>query len=315
LTTPVLHWIYPARILQAEARAAEARRAFSVLVPVALPENGPALARLAATLVDPPDAGGKLFALHLKRPADHEAYRTGLEEIETAHTLALAPLLAEAKTHKTAVEPVSFVTRDVAADIAAVAAANQVGLIIMGFHKPVFGKTILGGTVHRVMTQCDTDVAVFVDRGFASARRILVPFLGSAHDRLSMQLAARIARNTGAEVTVLHVVPAARDGSPTDAKTVVSRAFDDPAAAKKVALRVIEERSPVAAVLREAKDFDLVIIGVSERWGLESHLFGWRPERIARESPTSLLIVRRHETRSSSASEPVAAPQPATLSS
>ena len=33
----------------------------------------------------------------------------------------------------------------------------------------------------------------------------------------------------------------------------------------------------------------------SEEWGLESHLFGMRPERIAASCPTSLLIVRAHE--------------------
>jgi hypothetical protein len=35
------------------------------------------------------------------------------------------------------------------------------------------------------------------------------------------------------------------------------------------------------------------VIGVEEEWGLESHLFGWRPERVARECPASMLIVRK----------------------
>jgi nucleotide-binding universal stress UspA family protein len=45
--------------------------------------------------------------------------------------------------------------------------------------------------------------------------------------------------------------------------------------------------------LKQAAGFDLVILGIAEEWGLESHLFGWRPERIARDSPASLMIVRR----------------------
>lgn len=36
-----------------------------------------------------------------------------------------------------------------------------------------------------------------------------------------------------------------------------------------------------------------MVIGVSEEWGLAPHRFGWQPERIASESPTSLLIVRK----------------------
>ena len=77
----------------------------------------------------------------------------------------------------------------------------------MGFHKPVFGQAILGGTVHRVMTASDSDVAVFVDRGLKSAKNILAPYLGGKHDRLALDLAGRIARNGNASLTILHVVP------------------------------------------------------------------------------------------------------------
>ena len=42
----------------------------------------------------------------------------------------------------------------------------------MGFHKPVFGRGILGGTVHKMLTHCQADVAIFVDRGFRQARKI-----------------------------------------------------------------------------------------------------------------------------------------------
>ena len=49
----------------------------------------------------------------------------------------------------------------------------------------------------------------------------------------------------------------------------------------------------MGVVLHQSQLADLVIIGVAEEWGLESHLFGWRPERIARDCPSSLLIVRK----------------------
>jgi nucleotide-binding universal stress UspA family protein len=158
----------------------------------------------------------------------------------------------------------------------------------------VFGKTILGGTVHRVLSECETNVAVFVDRGMRQTRRLLVPYLGSRHDRLAMELASRIGRNTGASVTVLHVVPPKRTSNvrTLDAKNMVDRVFQDPSQPAPVEFKVLEHDSPVGAVLRESSGYDLVVIGVAEEWGLESHLFGWRPERIARDCPTSMLIVR-----------------------
>ena len=57
--------------------------------------------------------------------------------------------------------------------------------------------------------------------------------------------------------------------------------------------KVVEDDSPVDAVLREAEQADLVVIGVAEEWGLESQVIGFRPQRIAMESPKPLLIVRK----------------------
>ncbi len=37
-----------------------------------------------------------------------------------------------------------------------------------------------------------------------------------------------------------------------------------------------------------------MVVGVAEEWGLESHLFGFRPQRIAQASACSLLLVRKH---------------------
>ena len=294
LTTPVLYWLFPTHRPGAEARAAaERKRGFSVLIPVANPESGAALSRVAGLLLSADDSGGGIVALHLRRPTEHEAYRSGLPELETPEEESLEPLLAEAQQRNLAVDAVSFVSRDVAGDIAAVAKDRAVDLVLIGFHKPVFGKTILGGTVHRVMSQTETDVAVYVDRGIREFKKILVPYLGGSHDRLAMELAHRMARNTKAEVTVLHVVPPERAGR-LDAKTQFDRVFTDPQTGAAAVFKVVQDRSPAGAVLRAAREYDLVVIGVSEEWGLESHLFGWRPERIARESNASLLIVRRH---------------------
>ena len=79
LTTPILHWIYPARLFGVAEADAKARRTeppktsyFSTLIPVSLPESGVSLARLAGMLIGAKQAaveaaGGTLFALHLRR--------------------------------------------------------------------------------------------------------------------------------------------------------------------------------------------------------------------------------------------------------
>jgi Kef-type K+ transport system membrane component KefB/nucleotide-binding universal stress UspA family protein len=304
MTTPLLNLVYPRKPFGVGRETAsgggraevEAPRGYSVLIPVSLPKSGGPLVQLADTLIGADREHSRLLAIHLRKPADHEAYRSGLDEASPGQDEALAPLLAQARGRSIPVEQTSFLSRDVPGDIATAAKEQRVDLVLMGFHKPVFGKTILGGTVHRVLQQCECDVAIFVDRGFRTARRVLVPYLGSGHDRLALELAARMARSTDVQVTVLHIVPPmrGRDMRTINAvKETVGALFRDATERASLTFRLIEDESPVGVVLHQSQTADLVIIGVAEEWGLESHLFGWRPERIARDCPSSLLIVRK----------------------
>lgn len=314
LSTPLLYMVYPERLLLAglaRVTVDSAKRIFTVLVPVSDPRSGGPLLRLADMLCGARDEPRRLLALHLRRANDHEAYQAAVDVKSIESDAVLTPVLDDARQSGVIVEPISFVGHDIADDIADVAMARQVNLVLMGFHKPVIGTAILGGTVHRVLTTIPSDVAVFVNRGLDSPpKRLLVPYLGSSHDRLAIELAGRIARSTGAETVVLHVVPPnrAEDGSILGAEREVDRIHPDPSTRSLVQFKVREHHSPVAAVLAEARDADLVVIGVAEEWGLESQLFGWRSQRIAMECPTSLLIVRK-STRPSASTSALAATQ------
>src|SRR5439155_18670574 len=188
LTTPILNWVYPERLFGPEVAPAPPAGAkkYTVLIPVADPESGVPLLRLAAALGGKTD-NRRVLALHLRRPIDREAYRAGLDEVSHTVDPTLDPLMALAKLQKIEVEPISFVSRDVPDDIASIARSRQANLLLMGFHRPVFGSAILGGTVHRVLTTAPADVAILVNRNDDPPKRILVPYLGSAHDRLALE--------------------------------------------------------------------------------------------------------------------------------
>ncbi|HSV13075.1 MAG TPA: cation:proton antiporter, partial [Tepidisphaeraceae bacterium] len=296
LTTPILQLVYPQKRME-EEQIVDTGGGYSVLIPVSFPASGPPLVQLANAITGSDNQDRHIFALYLKRPVDRDAYRFGIDQEEAPEKIeALQPLLSEAKAHKIPVTPVAFTSRDVASDIARTARLRNVDLILMGFHNPVYTSSILGGTVHRVMTGSDNDVAIYVDRGVAAPRNILIPYLGSKHDRLAMELAGRMARNAQVSVTVLHVVqPGRAEGeSAINAKAATDRVFNDPTQPMPVTMRTMKGDSPVDVVVEQAKEFDLVIIGVAEEWGLESQLLGFRAERIAQDVACSLLIVRKH---------------------
>jgi Kef-type K+ transport system membrane component KefB/nucleotide-binding universal stress UspA family protein len=286
LTTPALHWILPRKLMEKET-VPDTGGGYSVLIPVSMPSSGGSLLQLADALTGADDTERQIFALALRPPQYRDAYRSALNFNEPAENIdSLQPLLDEAKKREVTVTPVSFVSRDIPSDISRTARLRGVDLILMGFHNPVYTSSILGGTVHRVLTGSDSDVAIFVDRSIGVPKKVLVPYRGSKHDRLALELASRMGRNVKATVTVLHVV------QPGSAPT--EQVFSDPSQPQPVTMKTVEGTSPVDVVVEQAKDFDLVVIGVAEEWGLESQLLGFRAERIAREVACSLLIVRKH---------------------
>jgi nucleotide-binding universal stress UspA family protein len=155
----------------------------------------------------------------------------------------------------------------------------------MGWHKPVLSQSILSGTVRTVMEEAQADVAVYVPRHFRAWRRVLVPWLGEVHDQAALELARRLAAHGPTEIEVLQVVdpaapPAAQPPAPSSEGA-------------GLLVRRVESEDPIDAVVEETqRGYDLVVLGATESLGLEPSLFGARHERIARECPASLLIVR-----------------------
>jgi Kef-type K+ transport system membrane component KefB/nucleotide-binding universal stress UspA family protein len=277
-TTPALAGLYPAERFREEL-AVSPSAAKGVLVAVALPHSGPLLLDVAASLADGGDA--PLYALHLARPPERGTLGVGVGAAP-GDGAALKPALAHARQRGLQVRPLTFVSRSPADDIRDVARAKGAGLIVLGWHKPVWSRTVLGGTVQAVMREADVDVCVFIDRGLAwPPRRVLVPYAGSPQDAVALRLAARIAQRHSATLTVLAVV---RPGAPLPALG----ALEPPPV-----IRMVESSSPVAAVLAAAATHDLTILGIGEGWQLAPHVFGLRSERIAVECPSSLLIVSR----------------------
>ncbi len=289
MTAPLLHLLQRGGVPDA-ARPATDDRVFSVLIPVARPESGGPLLGLAAWITGG-EAKRRVVALTLDRMSGADLYggvSGPIEHLRPAE--ALEPLLLQARERNLSVEPMSYFSRDVPSDIARVARVVNSDLVLIGHHQPVFGRALLGGIVHRVLTTADCDVAVYVERGMQKPTRILVPFMNSSHDRLALDIAGKIAKSTGASISIIHV-----SQQPADVThPVVERAFKDPTQKQAVTIKIVPGDSPAEAILAEISDHDLVVIGVAEEWGLESSLLGMRPERIAQECPASMLIVRKY---------------------
>ncbi|MGE0823313.1 MAG: cation:proton antiporter [Candidatus Binatia bacterium] len=293
MTTPALTLIYPRDRWGTEVRTfATPAQGVPVLVPVALAHSGPALLEVAVAIAE--GERPLIYALHLSRPLERGTLGARALESPSVKHDALALLMTHAQARGVDVHPLAFLSRTPGADICDVAQAKGVGLIVMGWHKPVFSQAILGGTVQQVMHGSRADVAVFVDKDCPfPPRHILLPYTGTAHDRAALGIAARIGCRYRAQVTLLHIVRPGRlhPHLEQEVQSQLAQEFPEPHGATTRFI-VVEGDDPVAAVLQAAVGYDLTILGVGEEWQLEPHVFGLRSERIATQCPSSLLIVR-----------------------
>jgi Kef-type K+ transport system membrane component KefB/nucleotide-binding universal stress UspA family protein len=300
MTTPLLEWIYPTHVMardlidvdtkekeplgstSMELAAVKVEGAAShehrVLVCIAHATAGPDLMAMAKLVATPP-----ALALHLvSAQRQSELIDSGGDPAEL-----MAPAREHAEEIGLPVRVLSFVSTAPATDICRVAAVRDVSLILLGWHKPVLSQTLLGGVVHEVMQEASATVGVFVDRGLESVKSVLVPF--------------HVQRSVGAAITVLQVVRPDRPGEPLTAEALAAVA-----GVSTVAVATVEHASPAAAALERAADHDLIVVGIGREWGLGDRRFGLQPERLLRDSPTSILVVRAAPTEGSAAGQPTA---------
>ena len=291
MTTPLLELIYPPHLIRQSTIEIEEERpdTYTVVVPVSLPSAGPGLLEAARLLV-PPGQTGRIYALHLERPSNQsmaERQIAAPKEAVGTTNKALAPLLAHAEAVGVPVRPISFVSRDIPGDIRDTARAKGADLVLMGWHKPVVGQSILGGAVSGALREMPADLAILVQRGEGPWKRILVPYRDMQADRGAIELAGRIAAATkDASVTILHVINPGAQRS--DKSELAATTFGD-----GVRLQLVENQDPLAAAIHEAaQGYDLIVVGASPTWGMQPSPFGARHEELARASTASLLVVR-----------------------
>ncbi|HEV7391401.1 MAG TPA: universal stress protein [Burkholderiales bacterium] len=151
-------------------------------------------------------------------------------------------------------------------------------------------------------------------------RRILVPVDGSATATLGLRHAVDLAKALGAQIRLLTVVdelviPSVDAYAPVDLANRIAilkeggkKVLD--AAAAFVAENAVESEEALvethgehvsSAILRDAKEWgaDLIVMGTHGRRGLTRLLLGSDAERVLRDAPAPVLLVRTDDAKRS----------------
>jgi nucleotide-binding universal stress UspA family protein len=161
-----------------------------------------------------------------------------------------------------------------------------------------------------------------------SVHTILHPTDFSEQSRYAFGLACALARDYGARLIVMHVVPAgttqllalsemgtqARTGSIKDGFWSDLREMRPTDPAVRIEHR-LEDGEPAVEILRVAKEIqpDLIVMGTHGRTGLGRLLMGSVAEQVVRRAPCPVLTIKtplREASRAPQAIEPTAALSP-----
>jgi len=144
-----------------------------------------------------------------------------------------------------------------------------------------------------VVRKAKCDVAVLVDPAHQGVRlkrgaTIAVPYGRGFHEEVGLDLALRLGEATGATVTLV-----GRDDGGDAAHDLGERA-----AQAYEGTGVWTVAAPVAGdvtdrLVEEAREADLVVMGVSDKWVRDQHSLGELRESVTARASAPMLIVRR----------------------
>ncbi len=306
MTEPLLALHYPRDLQRQLAEQAEEdgepadvsppRR--RILVPIANPHTARELARVATMLAgDPTSEQVQITLLRVVEPPGSGYTMAPFVQESLAEQAAesLRPLVAQIEQAGLRAIPLVVASSSVGDTIARVANQRDVDLVLVGYHRAMFGDRLLGGTVGDVLRDAEADVAVLVvpsDRrnvvALPDGARIIVPYGGGFHEDAGLDLALRLAASANAEVTLIG--PASPEGESELAEQAANAYERSGVWTKPLAV----EGDVAEAVTRRARNNDFLVMGVSDHWADNQESIGDIRQELVERAATPFLLVRRH---------------------
>ncbi len=285
----------PSPILMEETLEA---RGYRVLIPV----KNHAQARLLGILgsVIARERDGELLALHVVAVPSQLSLAEGRRYLTEGRAL-METVISEARRHDVPVRTMLRVGRRVSQVIQLTVDERDVDLMLLGWPGYTQATDVAYGRVIDLLGSnppCDMAVIRFRERELPE--RILVCTIGGPHAPLALELAGiqarRFAERRGrpAVVTLFSVVSPEKGQRGLKQRREHLQDLID-AHDIKAELKVIAHADVYQAILEEAQRHNLVMVNAPRERLLEQRLFGSIPERLARECPKTVIMVKQYQ--------------------
>jgi nucleotide-binding universal stress UspA family protein len=174
---------------------------------------------------------------------------------------------------------------------------HRANLLVMGWKGFTNAKDrIFGEVADRIIRHAPCDLMVLKIEKIPDIKKCLLPTAGGPNAKLAASIINTIAKQMHWSLTAGYIVP---EGASAQQKDEGKKRIDetlhslDPSVKKETML--IESGSVAGGIAKASRNFDLVIIGAAKEPFFKKMLFGEIPVKVARYSPTSVLVVKKYE--------------------
>ncbi|MBD2390008.1 MULTISPECIES: cation:proton antiporter [Aphanizomenon] len=311
MTSPLLEWTYPKRLIRLDIVESEAEipiealpeayiAQYRILVPVANPAAQKGLLQLATAIAvnnRQPAVVYPLSFIELEEDYGFESSPNEADRLIAERCQKLEELIAtlEPPEIRSYIHPIVRISSNVARETAQIAKIEQPDLVLLGWHRPAFSSNRLGGRVGQILGTTPVDVAVFVDKGGNAIESLLVPYSANIHDDLALIIALRMLINR--DTCMLQVLQVFTANHTQDELSYELNAMIEqlPKSVRdRIEIKSVTSPEPMRTVVTASENVDLTIVGTSRLWGIERQTLGRYTDQLAIQCRSSLLITRRY---------------------
>ncbi len=269
---------------------------YRVLVPVAHPRHIKDLISIAASVAK--SKNGDILALGVVKIPPQLPVAEGRRYIDE-YKVRLDKAVEIGKEHNVPVHTLIRIGHDVSNSILETIKERDIDLMITGWKG--FSNTmnsIFGGVMDDIVMNAECDVMTVKMVQMENMKTILFPTAGGPHASFALELLPAVANTFGSSVTVTMVVPPGLAGEErTKFQERINKSVDFlKGKISQVDGKLIESNTITTGILEEVEKYGACVIGAAREGIMQQIIFGSIPERIAKNSSQTLIMVKQHQS-------------------
>ncbi|OYR58356.1 formate/nitrite transporter family protein [Halorubrum halodurans] len=281
-------------ILDATEATLFASEGHRIMVPITNPRTDGPIVELASRLASDHEEG-LVHIVHVVQAPERMSLSAGAGRIADVSEEGMAGLRETAEAYDVDVSTSTVVSHRSFEEVFNMARRTRPEAVLMGWGEDqLWNAARAERPVDELTNQLPCDFLILSETDLDTSR-VLLPTSGGPDSRLGAEVASVLSRTAGAEVTLLHVVDGPEDREEGESFLAAWAEENDVGDAE----RIVDDGGDVeAAIVREATEHTLVIIGATEKGLLSRLVSNSLHLDVIHDVDASVLLAERPSRRS-----------------